>query len=150
MCLHLEIYLLLSILILNEVIQVDLIVFLALFADVATIAIAYDNARYAQRPVEWQLPKIWVISSILGILLAVGTWILRGTLFLNGGGVVENFGNPQGILFLEVALTENWLICEISLRFYASATRANSIFRQSLPVFKEDSAGHHSSLLVLS
>jgi len=110
LCLHLEIYLLLSILILNEVIQVDLIVFLALFADVATIAIAYDNARYAQRPVEWQLPKIWVISSILGILLAAGTWILRGTLFLNGGGVIENFGNPQGILFLEVALTENWLI----------------------------------------
>ena len=122
MCLHLEIYLLLSILILNEVIQVDLIVFLALFADVATIAIAYDNARYAQRPVEWQLPKIWVISSILGILLAVGTWILRGTLFLNGGGVIENFGNPQGILFLEVALTENWLICQSSSRFRNSAT----------------------------
>jgi H+-transporting ATPase len=110
LCLHLEIYLLLSILILNEVIRVDLIVFLALFADVATIAIAYDNAQYAQRPVEWQLPKIWIISSILGVLLAAGTWILRGTLFLNGGGVIENFGNPQGILFLEVALTENWLI----------------------------------------
>lgn len=32
----------LSILILNETIRVDLIVFLALFSDVATIAIAYD------------------------------------------------------------------------------------------------------------
>jgi H+-transporting ATPase len=66
-----------------------------------------------------------IISSILGVLLAVGTWILRGTLFLGvwpgsniddlGGviegthGVVQNFGNIQGILFLEVALTENWL-----------------------------------------
>ncbi|KAK9900179.1 plasma-membrane proton-e [Cystobasidium minutum MCA 4210] len=110
LCLHLEIYLLLSILILNEVIRVDLIVFIALFADVATIAIAYDNAVYAERPVEWQLPKIWIISSILGCLLAAGTWILRGTLFLRGGGVIQNFGNPQGILFLEVSLTENWLI----------------------------------------
>jgi H+-transporting ATPase len=38
-----------------------LVVFLALFADVATIAIAYDKAPYAPRPVEWQLPKIWVL-----------------------------------------------------------------------------------------
>lgn len=107
LCLHLEIYLVLSMIILNETIRVDLIVFLALFADVATIAIAYDNARYAQRPVEWQLPKIWIISVILGILLAAGTWILRGTLFLNNGGVCQNFCNPQGVLFLEVALTES-------------------------------------------
>lgn len=100
----------LSIIILDEVIRVELIVFLALFADVATIAIAYDNARFAPRPVEWQLPKIWIISVILGILLAMGTWIIRGTLFLNDGGVCANFCNPQGVLFLEVALTENWLI----------------------------------------
>lgn len=72
---------------------------------------------------------IWcagIISSIMGVLLAVGTWILRGTLFNGvipgsnldnlGGciqgthGVVQNWGNVQGILFLEVGLTENWLI----------------------------------------
>jgi len=122
LCLHLEIYLTLSILILNEVIRVDLIVFLAIFADVATIAIAYDNAPVSKQPVEWQQPKIWIISSIMGILLAMGTWILRGTLFVGdefgyapgiiygGHGVVQNFGNVQSILFLEVALTENWLI----------------------------------------
>lgn len=110
LCLHLEIYLVLTILILDEVIRSQLIVFIALFADVATIAIAYDNAPHAKQPVEWQLPKIWVISVILGILLAAGTWILRGTLFLSNGGVIQNFGNTQEILYLEVALTENWLI----------------------------------------
>ncbi|GJJ10543.1 hypothetical protein Clacol_004770 [Clathrus columnatus] len=110
LCLHLEIYLTLSMIILNETIYVELIVFLAIFADLATIAIAYDNATYAERPVEWQLPKIWVISVILGILLAAGTWILRGTMFTNHGGVIQNFGSVQEILFLEVALTENWLI----------------------------------------
>lgn len=110
LCLHLEIYLILSILILNETIDVELIVFLAIFADLATIAIAYDNASYSQRPVEWQLPKIWIISVILGILLAAGTWALRATLFTSHGGVVQNFGSVQEILFLEVALTENWLI----------------------------------------
>ncbi|KAK0541020.1 hypothetical protein OC835_000340 [Tilletia horrida] len=116
LCLHLEVYLVLTIIILNETIRSNLIVFLALFADVATIAIAYDNAPHAKQPVEWQLPKIWIISVILGLLLAAGTWIIRGTLFLSDnrvdfkGGIVQNFGNLQEILFLEVALTENWLI----------------------------------------
>ncbi|KAI0204030.1 E1-E2 ATPase-domain-containing protein [Astrocystis sublimbata] len=110
LCLHLEIYLTTSMIIINETIRPDLIVFIALFADLATVAVAYDNAHVEPRPVEWQLKKIWVISVILGALLAAGTWIIRGTLFLRNGGIVENFGNIQEILFLEVALTENWLI----------------------------------------
>lgn len=96
----------LSIIILNETIRAELIVFIALFADLGTIAIAYDNAPYARNPVEWQLPKIWLISSILGALLAAATWVLRGTLFLNNGGIIQNYGSVQEILFLEVALTE--------------------------------------------
>ncbi|KAF1818874.1 plasma-membrane proton-e [Dissoconium aciculare CBS 342.82] len=110
LCLHLEIYLVTSMIIINETISSNLIVFIALFADLATVAIAYDNAHSEIRPVEWQLPKIWIISIILGIELAVATWIIRGTLYLENGGIVQNFGNVQEILFLEVALTENWLI----------------------------------------
>jgi H+-transporting ATPase len=110
LCLHLEIYLVTSMIIINETIRVELIVFLALFADLATIAVAYDNAHFEQRPVEWQLPKIWIISVVLGILLALGTWVIRGAMFLPNGGIIENFGSIQGILFLEVSLTENWLI----------------------------------------
>lgn len=110
LCLHLELYLVTSMIAINETIRVDLIVFLALFADLATIAVAYDNAHFERRPVEWQLPKIWIISVVLGTLLAVGTWILRGTLWLPNGGVIQNYGSVQGILFLEVSLTENWLI----------------------------------------
>lgn len=110
LCLHLEVYLVTAMIIINETIRADLIVFIALFADLATIAIAYDNAHFEARPVEWQLPKIWLISVILGLLLALGTWILRATLFLPNGGVIQNYGSPQEILFLEVSLTENWLI----------------------------------------
>jgi H+-transporting ATPase len=99
---------------------------LAQFADVATIAIAYDKAPYARRPVEWQLPKIWFMSTVLGMLLAAGTWIIRGTLFLdpsgNKGGIVQRYGSVQEILFLEVALTENWLIVSCPLHFLASTT----------------------------
>ncbi|KAI6784210.1 Plasma membrane ATPase-like protein [Emericellopsis cladophorae] len=110
LCLHLEIYLVLSMIILNETIRAELIVFIALFADLATVAVAYDNAYWDPRPVEWQLPKIWVISVILGILLAIGTWICRATMLLPSGGIIQNFGSVQEVLFLEVALTENWLI----------------------------------------
>ncbi|KAI6247518.1 Plasma membrane ATPase [Erysiphe necator] len=110
LCLHLEIYLVTSMIIINETVRVDLIVFLALFADLATIAVAYDNAHFEIRPVEWQLPKIWIISVVLGILLALGTWVLRGSLFLPNGGMIDNFGSIQGMLFLQISLTENWLI----------------------------------------
>ncbi|KAJ7223598.1 hypothetical protein GGX14DRAFT_694453 [Mycena pura] len=111
LCIHLEVYLALSMLILNETIRVDLIVFLAIFADVATIAIAYDRAPYAKMPVEWELPKVWVISTVMGLVLAAGTWAIRGTLLRSPtGGIIENFGSVQEILFLEVALTESWVI----------------------------------------
>jgi H+-transporting ATPase len=110
LCIHLEVYLVTSMIGIEETIHSDLIVFIALFADLATIAIAYDNAHYEARPVEWQLPKIWVISVILGIMLAIATWIIRGALMLPNGGFIQDYGSPQGILFLEVALTENWLI----------------------------------------
>ncbi|KAE8374381.1 plasma membrane H+-ATPase Pma1 [Aspergillus bertholletiae] len=110
LCLHLEIYLSTSMIILNETVRAELIVFLALFADLATIAVAYDQAHVELRPVEWQLPKIWVVSVLLGVLLALGTWVIRGTLFLPNGGIIQNFGSVQEILFLEISLTENWLI----------------------------------------
>ncbi|GAB1212966.1 hypothetical protein ATERTT37_002115 [Aspergillus terreus] len=110
LCLHLEIYLVTSMIIINESIRVELIVFLALFADLATVAVAYDNASFELRPVQWQLPKIWFISVLLGILLALGTWVVRGSMFLPSGGIIQNWGSIQEVLFLEVALTENWLI----------------------------------------
>ena len=110
LCLHLEIYLVTSMIIINETIPVDLVVFLALFADLATIAVAYDKAHFEARPVEWQLPKIWIISVILGVLLALATWVIRGSMYLPNGGIIENFASVEEVLFLEISLTENWLI----------------------------------------
>lgn len=110
LCLHLEIYLVTTMIILNETIRSQLIVFIALFADLATVAVAYDNAHSEQRPVEWQLPKIWIISTVLGVLLAIATWVVRASMYVPNGGIVQNWGNTQEIIFLEVALTENWLI----------------------------------------
>lgn len=124
---HLEIFLGLWIAILNESLNINLVVFIAIFADIATLAIAYDNAPYSMSPVKWNLPKLWGMSVLLGIVLAIGTWICLTTMFAGGSpdrGIVQNFGNRDEVLFLQIALTENWLIF---------ITRANGPFWSSLP-----------------
>jgi len=98
----------------------------------ATLAIAYDNAPYSRTPVKWNLPKLWGMSILLGVILAVGTWITMTTMlpYLTGeqqgveGGIVQNHGQRDPILFLEITLTENWLIF---------ITRANGPFWSSIP-----------------
>lgn len=129
--LHLEIFLGLWIAILNTSLNIELVVFIAIFADVATLAIAYDNAPFSKSPVKWNLPKLWGTSVILGIVLAVGTWIALTTMFASDqrdgfyhGGIIQNFGKRDEILFLQISLSENWLIF---------ITRANGPFWSSVP-----------------
>ncbi|KAL3229994.1 Plasma membrane ATPase 1 [Nakaseomyces bracarensis] len=122
--LHLELFLGLWIIILNHSLDIELIVFIAIFADVATLAIAYDNAPFSQQPVKWNLPRLWGMSIILGCVLAVGTWICLTTMFLPRGGIIQNFGSIDGVLFLQISLTENWLIF---------ITRAVGPFWSSIP-----------------
>lgn len=122
--LHLEIFFGLWIAILNESLDINLVVFIAIFADVATLAIAYDNAPYSPKPVKWNLPTLWGMSVVLGIVLAIGSWIVLTTTFTRGGGIIQNFGHRDGILFLQISLTENWLIF---------VTRANGPFWSSIP-----------------
>ncbi|KAL6946425.1 plasma membrane H+-ATPase [Hanseniaspora osmophila] len=122
--LHLEIFLGLWIAILDHSLNIDLVVFIAIFADVATLAIAYDNAPYAAKPVKWNLPRLWGMSIILGVILAIGSWITLTTMFLPKGGIIQNFGSIDGVLFLEISLTENWLIF---------ITRAVGPFWSSIP-----------------
>ncbi|KAH7112202.1 putative plasma membrane ATPase [Dendryphion nanum] len=133
--LHLEIFLGLWIAILNTSLNLQLVVFIAIFADIATLAIAYDNAPFSKTPVKWNLPKLWGMSILLGIILAIGTWITLTTMFpyqdsSNAagqgvyGGIVQNFGVRDEVLFLQISLTENWLIF---------ITRANGPFWTSIP-----------------
>lgn len=122
--LHLEIFFGFWIAILNKTLDINLIVFIAIFADIATLAIAYDNAPYSQKPVKWNLPRLWGMSIILGFILAVGSWIALTTMFLPRGGIIQNFGSIDGVMFLEISLTENWLIF---------ITRAVGPFWSSLP-----------------
>ena len=124
--LHLEIFLGLWIAILNRSLNIELVVFIAIFADVATLAIAYDNAPFSRSPVKWNLPKLWGTAVLLGVILAAGTWITLTTMLFGGsnGGIVQNFGSYDQVIFLQISLTENWLIF---------ITRAKGPFWSSIP-----------------
>lgn len=109
---HLELLFGLWMVIKNETLDLRLVVLLAIFADIATLAIAYDNATYSQSPVKWNQPRLWGESIVLGFILAVGTWVTLGTILLQGedGGVIEGWGSRDEVLFLEISLTQSWLI----------------------------------------
>jgi H+-transporting ATPase len=135
--LHLEIFLGLWIAILNTSLNLELVVFIAIFADIATLAIAYDNAPFSKTPVKWNLPKLWGMSILLGVILSIGSWIALTTMFPYknpskskdpsqgvDGGIVQNFGVRDEVLFLQISLSENWLIF---------ITRASGPFWSSIP-----------------
>lgn len=114
--LHLDIFLGLWIAILNESLKIQLVVFIAIFADIATLVIAYDKAPFSRTPVKWNLPKLWGISIIMGLILAGASFICLTTMDtptadnIIHGGIAENVGKRDSILFLEIVLSENWLI----------------------------------------
>ncbi|EEA22919.1 plasma membrane H+-ATPase [Talaromyces marneffei ATCC 18224] len=124
--LHLEFFFGAWIAFYNESLNLQLVVFIAIFADIATLAIAYDNAPYSRTPVKWNLPRLWGMSIILGLVLFSGSWITLSTMLVGGknGGIIQGYGERDSVLFLEIALTENWLIF---------ITRANGPFWSSLP-----------------
>lgn len=121
---HLELFLGLWIIIMDQSLNLELLVFIAIFADVATLAIAYDRAPYSLTPVKWNLPKLWGMSILLGVVLAIGSWVTLTTMLTPGGGIVQNFGQRDSVMFLQIALSQNWLIF---------ITRANGPFYSSLP-----------------
>ena len=106
---HMLVFLGLRIAILGESMPIQLVVFIAIFADIATLAIAYDRAPYSPKPVKWNLPVLWGTAVLMGVILAAGTWICYSTMSF-GPGIREHGGPRDSVLFLEIVLTENWLI----------------------------------------
>ena len=53
-----------------------MIILLALLNDLPILAIAYDNTRISQKPVRWNLQTLLGISSLLGILGVVASFLL--------------------------------------------------------------------------
>lgn len=63
---------------------------------------------------------------MLGVILAAGTSIALSTMLVRPGskGIIEGYGNVDAVLFLQICLTENWLIF---------ITRSKGPFWSSIP-----------------
>jgi len=115
---HLILFLSIDIIVHNRSLDTRLVVFIALFADIATLAIAYDKAPYSKTPVKWNPPKLWGTSTVLSVFLFAGTFITLSTMINHldpvtgtvSGGLVSKFGNVDSTLFLQIVLTQNWTI----------------------------------------
>ncbi len=53
-----------------------MIILLALLNDLPILAIAYDNAKVPERPAKWNIRLIITVSSILGILGVIGSFLI--------------------------------------------------------------------------
>jgi H+-transporting ATPase len=53
-----------------------MIVLLAILNDLPIMAIAYDNAPVAERPVSWDMQRVLTISSVLGVLGVISSFVL--------------------------------------------------------------------------
>lgn len=112
---HLEIFFVIKIFIEDETMDLRLIVLFAIFADIATLAIAYDNAPWSQLPVKWNTPRLWGESIVLGVLLAIGSWVAYTSMLLDDGGIAAGAGLIErkirdSVMFLQISLTQSWLI----------------------------------------
>ena len=76
-----------------------MLIALALLDDVPIMTIAFDNASVPPQPVKWELDRVLVISSVLGLLGVIQSFEL---LYL--GDTLHHLGHPQlqTMMFLQL------------------------------------------------
>src|SRR4029077_4898131 len=76
-----------------------MLIALALLDDVPIMTIAFDNATVPPQPVRWELDRVLVISSVLGLLAVIQSF---GLLYL--GDTVHHLNRPQlqTMMFLQL------------------------------------------------
>ena len=119
---HLLIFFSLWILIWQHVLDAVLVAFIAMFADVATLAIAYDKASFSKTPVKWNFFSLWSKAIVQGLILAAGSLICLITMghpvpHVNGGdfilqskGIISSKADRHSVMFLQIVLTESFTI----------------------------------------
>jgi H+-transporting ATPase len=60
-----------------------MIIILALLNDIPILAIAYDNTKVDKHPVRWNMPELLIISTVLGIVGVISTFLLFYILEVN-------------------------------------------------------------------
>ncbi|KAJ3277812.1 plasma membrane H+-ATPase, partial [Borealophlyctis nickersoniae] len=67
---------------------------------------AYDRAKASESPVSWNLRSVMGTSAVLALGLAAFTFVLHTTTLVAPG----ESGETEPVVFLEIALTQNWLL----------------------------------------
>lgn len=75
-----------------------MIILLALLNDLPILAIAYDNTKVSQQPVRWNMPELLTVSSVLGVMGVIASFLLF--FLLREEGVPEAM--IQSMLFLKL------------------------------------------------
>ena len=75
-----------------------MIILLALLNDLPILAIAYDNTRVSQKPVHWNMSELLIVSSVLGIMGVIASFLLF--FLLKEEGISEPM--IQSMLFLKL------------------------------------------------
>ena len=119
---HLLIFLSLWILIWKDVLDPTLVAFIAMFADVATLAIAYDKASFSKTPVKWNLSSLWSKAIIQGLILTAGSLIClvsmgphipsgqKNEFLVSGKGIISGKADLHSVMFLQIILTESFTV----------------------------------------
>lgn len=76
-----------------------MIIALALLDDLPIMTIAFDNALAAPKPVKWDMPRVFLISSVLGIFSVVESFVL---LFLGKHNFHLDAAHIQTMMFLQL------------------------------------------------
>jgi len=78
-----------------------MIILLAFFNDVPIMAIAYDNTALAQRPVRWDMHRVITVSTVMGIIGTLGSFLM---LYLAVDWLHLSVPKVQTYIFLKMAV----------------------------------------------
>jgi len=84
----------------NTYINPTLVVFLAIFSDISSLAIAFDTAPYSMSPVRWNFRQMLTMCISYAVVLVAGTFVIHSTVR------TSDWAPLQSVLFLEVTLTQ--------------------------------------------
>mmetsp|Transcript_19942 Transcript_19942/g.31367 ORF Transcript_19942/g.31367 Transcript_19942/m.31367 type:complete len:925 (-) Transcript_19942:278-3052(-) len=90
------------------------LIMITLLNDGTIISIAYDNVQSSKNPEVWNLPAVYVVSTVLGMIACVSSilllhWALDSTSptsLFNKFGVELEYGEVMAVMYLKVSLSD--------------------------------------------
>jgi H+-transporting ATPase len=77
-----------------------MIILLALLNDIPILSIAYDNVVYSEKPEKWELERLLVVSTILGIVGLISSFVL----FFIANSMISDHEVIRTFMFLKLAV----------------------------------------------